>query len=155
MTIDAVHTYEEIQQLRRPTNFYGKEELQKAVKDPAIIHYTTNMLVIRPWFSNTDHPFADVFKKYMGMSTWKNRELKEMLRHSVAMSMYKNGIPISYVKDFLGHSDISTTSIYAYADNEDIKKALEAVQEIIPSSSIGKKKWKGKEKDLIKYCGLG
>lgn len=38
--------------------------------------------------------------------------------------MYKNGIPISNVKDFLGLSDISTTSRYAYADNEDIKKLL-------------------------------
>lgn len=45
------------------------------------------------------------------------------------MLMYKNGIPISNVKDFLGLSDISTTSRYAYADNEDIKKALETVQE--------------------------
>lgn len=43
------------------------------------------------------------------------------------MLMYKNGIPISNVKDFLGLSNISTTSIYAYADNEDIKKALETV----------------------------
>lgn len=47
----------------------------------------------------------------------------------VNMLMYKNGIPISNVKDFLGLSDISTTSRYAYADNEDIKKALETVQE--------------------------
>ena len=45
------------------------------------------------------------------------------------MLMYKIGIPISNVKDFLGLSDISTTSRYAYADNEDIKKALETVQE--------------------------
>lgn len=45
------------------------------------------------------------------------------------MLMYKNGIPISNVKDFLGLSDISATSRYAYADNEDIKKALETVQE--------------------------
>lgn len=79
MTIDAVHTYEEIQQLRRPTNFYGKEELEKAVSNPAIIHYTTNMLVVRPWFSNTDHPFAAEFKKYMCMSAWKDRELKKMV----------------------------------------------------------------------------
>ena len=35
------------------------------------------------------------------------------------MLMYKNGISISNVKDFLGLSDISTTSRYAYADNED------------------------------------
>lgn len=79
MTIDVVHTYEEIQQLRRPTNFYCKEELEQAVKNPAIIHYTTNMLVVRPWFTNTDHPFVGEFKKYMDMSEWKNRELKEMV----------------------------------------------------------------------------
>lgn len=54
--------------------------------------------------------------------------------------MYKNGIPISNVKDFLGLSNISTTSRYAYADNEDIKKALETVQENIPSSSVKEKK---------------
>ena len=54
--------------------------------------------------------------------------------------MYKNGIPISNVKDFLGLSNITTTSIYAYADNEDIKKALETVQENIPSSSVKEKK---------------
>ena len=89
MTIDAVHTYEEIQQLRRPTNFYGKEELQKAVKTPAIIHYTTNMLVIRPWFSNTDHPLAGEFKKYMDISAWKNRELKEMVFNSKVAKVIK------------------------------------------------------------------
>lgn len=79
MTIDVVHTYKEIQKLRRPTNFYEEEELRKAVTSPAIIHYTTNMLVVRPWFSNTDHPFAGEFKRYMDMSPWKNRELKKMV----------------------------------------------------------------------------
>lgn len=79
MTIDVVHTYKEIQKLRRPTNFYVEEELRKAVTSPAIIHYTTNMLVVRPWFSNTDHPFAGEFKRYMDMSPWKNRELKKMM----------------------------------------------------------------------------
>lgn len=75
MTIDVVHTYEEIQKLRRPTNFYSKDELGTAVKNPAIIHYTTNMLVVRPWFSNTDHPFSNEFRKYMGMSVWKDKKL--------------------------------------------------------------------------------
>ena len=77
-----------------------------------------------------------------------------MFRHSVAMSMYKNGIPISYIKDFLGHADLSTTSVYSYADNETIKEALETVQKEIPSSVPKKKKWKGKEKELMKYCCL-
>lgn len=79
MTIDAVHTYDEIQQLRRPTNFYKKDELEDAVKNPKIIHYTTNMVVVRPWFSNTDHPYADEFRKYMAMSVWKDKKLGLMV----------------------------------------------------------------------------
>lgn len=78
MTIDVAHTYEEIQKLRRPTNFYSKDELEVAVKNPAIIHYTTNMLVIRPWFSNSDHPLKREFIKYMNMSAWKDRKLSTM-----------------------------------------------------------------------------
>ena len=78
-----------------------------------------------------------------------------MLRHSIAMAMYKNGVPMSYIKDFLGHSNIMTTSIYAYADDEDIRKALETVKDNFPSNPNRKeKKWKGKEADLLKYCGL-
>jgi lipopolysaccharide biosynthesis glycosyltransferase len=82
MTIDVVHTYEEIRKLRRPTNFYKKEELYAAKTNPAIIHYTTNMVVVRPWFSNTDHPYANEFRKYMGMSVWIDRELKEAVFNS-------------------------------------------------------------------------
>ena len=63
------------------------------------------------------------------------------------MLMYKNGISISNVKDFLGLSDISTTSRYAYADNEDIKKALETVQEKLSYQVL--KKRSGKEKKRI------
>lgn len=82
MTIDIVHTYEEIQKLRRPTNFYSKDELESAVKNPVLIHYTTNMLVVRPWFSNTDHPFADEFRKYMRMSAWKDKKLETAVFNS-------------------------------------------------------------------------
>lgn len=78
MTIDVSHTYEEIQNLRRPTNFYKKNDLEEAISNPAIIHYTTNMLVIRPWFSNSDHPLKHEFEKYMGMSVWKDKILSEM-----------------------------------------------------------------------------
>lgn len=79
MTIDVVYTYEEIKKLRRPTNFYKKIEWEAAISNPAIIHYTTNMKVIRPWFSNTDHPMANDFKKYMAMSSWKDKKLTEMV----------------------------------------------------------------------------
>ena len=80
-----------------------------------------------------------------------------MLRHSIAMAMYKKGIPISYIRDFLGHSSIDTTTVYSYADEETITKALEAVDhEGSPgkATTVKHKNWKGKEEYLLEYCGL-
>ena len=78
-----------------------------------------------------------------------------MLRHSVAMAMYKKGIPLSYIKDFLGHSDVSTTSIYAYSDRETIVEALESVEhEPANANAKPSKKWKSREAELLAYCGL-
>lgn len=87
MTIDVVHSYREIQLLRKPTNFYTELELKAAVADPIIIHYTANMRVVRPWFSNTNHPLADEFKKYMEKSPWKNRQLSKMIFDSKETKM--------------------------------------------------------------------
>jgi site-specific recombinase XerD len=39
-----------------------------------------------------------------------------MLRHSKAMHMLAAGINIVYIRDFLGHEDISTTMVYVKAD---------------------------------------
>ena len=78
MTIDIAHTYKEIKVLRRPTNYYTEKEFENAVNNPIIIHYTTNMLIVRPWFENANHPFTDEFRKYMKLSPWKKVILKEM-----------------------------------------------------------------------------
>lgn len=87
-----------------------------------------------------------------------------VFRHSIGMAMYKAGIPISYIKDFLGHSSIDSTAIYAHADNDAMAEALRSVdQELLPERddkdnnivSIPKKNWKGKEDYLLRFCGLG
>lgn len=78
MTTGAVYSYKNIQILRRPTNYYTEKELNTAVTNPVLIHYTTNMLIVRPWFANTNHPWANEFRKYMGLSPWRDRELGEM-----------------------------------------------------------------------------
>lgn len=79
MTIVAVYSYKELQTLRRPTNYYNEEELTAAVKKPVLIHYTTNMRVIRPWFSNTNHPFSEEFMLYLKMSPWREKQLDKMI----------------------------------------------------------------------------
>lgn len=47
------------------------------------------------------------------------------MRHSKAMHLLQNGINLVYIRDLLGHSDISTTEVYARADAEMKRKVLE------------------------------
>ncbi|TKT85979.1 tyrosine-type recombinase/integrase [Dyadobacter frigoris] len=48
-----------------------------------------------------------------------------VLRHSKAMGMLKSGINLIYIRDFLGHTNVITTEVYARADSEMKRKALE------------------------------
>ena len=84
-----------------------------------------------------------------------------VFRHSIGMAMYKAGIPISYIKDFLGHSSLDSTAIYAHADSDAMAEALRSVdQEALPVRDdegnivfTPEKKWKGKEEYLLHFCG--
>ena len=46
-----------------------------------------------------------------------------ILRHSKAMHLYEAGVPLPYIRDILGHVDLSTTEIYARASTEAKRKA--------------------------------
>jgi len=46
------------------------------------------------------------------------------LRHSKAMHLLQSGVNLVYIRDLLGHADISTTEIYARADEKMKRKAL-------------------------------
>lgn len=48
-----------------------------------------------------------------------------ILRHTKAMHLLQSGVNIVYIRDILGHVDIKTTEIYARADIEMKRKALE------------------------------
>lgn len=61
-----------------------------------------------------------------------------VLRHTKAMHLLQAGIEIVYIRDILGHVDISTTEVYARADTEMKRSALEknncdSVVESLPS----------------------
>ena len=46
-------------------------------------------------------------------------------RHTKAMHLLQAGVSLVYIRDLLGHVDISTTDIYARTDTELKRKALE------------------------------
>ena len=59
-----------------------------------------------------------------------------VLRHSRAMHLYDAGVPLPYIRDILGHVDLSTTDIYARASTEAKRKALEAVYDQVVSAEL-------------------
>ncbi len=58
-----------------------------------------------------------------------------VLRHSKAMHLLQAGVNLVYIRDFLGHTSISTTEIYARADSKLKRDALEKAY----VETIGKK----------------
>ena len=48
-----------------------------------------------------------------------------LLRHSRAMHLYQHGMELSLISQWLGHSQYETTLIYAHADTEQKRKAIE------------------------------
>lgn len=72
-----------------------------------------------------------------------------MFRHSKAMHLLESGVNYIYIRDFLGHSNIKTTEIYAKISVEQKRKALnEAYKENVPK--FEEKSW-NKDKDLLDY----
>lgn len=68
-------------------------------------------------------------KEYGRTARVKCHELPEnihphQLRHTRAIHLYRSGMPLSVLSEFLGHSDISATQIYAYADTEMKRTAI-------------------------------
>jgi site-specific recombinase XerD len=57
------------------------------------------------------------------------RVTPHMLRRSRAMHLVQAGVNLIYIRDLLGHADVSTTEIYARADAETKRKAIENAYE--------------------------
>ena len=69
-----------------------------------------------------------------------------IMRHAKAMGMLKAGINLIYIRDFLGHCNVVTTEIYARADTEMKRKAIESTY--IDLSPKDMPKWEENE-DLM------
>ena len=78
----------------------------------------------------SDDNVARFLKKYAAEARVRNIHVPDnvhphMLRHSRAMHLYQNGMPLAMLSEFLGHEDPETTLIYAYADTEMKRQAVE------------------------------
>lgn len=72
-----------------------------------------------------------------------------ILRHTKAMHLLQSGVNIVYIRDILGHVDVKTTEIYARADTEMKRQALEQAYPT-PVSEVGTWKSNSKLMDWLK-----
>ena len=47
-----------------------------------------------------------------------------LFRHSRAMHLYRHGMDLTLIAQWLGHADVNTTLVYAYADTEMKRNAI-------------------------------
>ena len=73
------------------------------------------------------------------------------LRHARAMQMLRAGVPLPHIKEFLGHANIATTSIYASADNQMVR---EAIQKAAGTTADLAPIWKGPDDLILRLAGL-
>ena len=119
-------------------------------------HLNTLDKLDRPFFVNHRHAaltragITYILKKYCEIARKDHPDIParispHVLRHSKAMHMLQAGIPLTDIRDFLGHEHVDTTEIYAKTDTEIRRKKLEEANLTIDT---GLPDWKN-DKDLI------
>ncbi|EMQ97338.1 tyrosine-type recombinase/integrase [Paeniglutamicibacter gangotriensis] len=99
---------------------------------------------------------AYMLNKYAAIAQAQCPEVPEhvnahQLRHARAMQMLRAGVPLPHIKEFLGHANISTTEIYASADNQMVR---EAIQKAASSTPDPAPIWKGPDELILRLAGL-
>jgi integrase/recombinase XerD len=77
-----------------------------------------------------------------------------MLRHSRAMHLYRGGMPLALLTEWLGHADPETTLIYANADTEMKRCALEKANSTSAHNPTPAPLWHNREDIIKRLCGL-
>lgn len=68
--------YEDLMEIRRMEWYYPKEEVEHALQNPGMVHFTTTFSVpLRPWYEGCNHPYTDAFLNYRQKSPWKDEPL--------------------------------------------------------------------------------
>lgn len=74
------------------------------------------------------------------------------LRHSRAMHLYRHGMPLQLLAEYMGHASVVSTQIYAYADTEMKRAAIEKCQ--LQGADDEVPAWKNDEILIKKLYGL-
>jgi site-specific recombinase XerD len=98
-------------------------------------------------------------KKYGEMGTHVCPEIPahihaHMLRHTRAMHLYHQGMPMMLLSEYLGHASEETTKIYAYADTEMKRAAIDKADIVRNGATPPAPIWVDDDEMILKLSGL-
>lgn len=126
---------------------YIQRYLSKTIGTHPLVTNRYHQKINRDGIAYIIRKYAEAVRK--NDSTFPEHVHCHMFRHSKAMHMLEAGINIIYIRDFLGHEDISTTMVYVRADN---RLKTEAINKLAPKIT-GETKlpdW-NKDADLMQF----
>ena len=137
---------------RMPVGYLSKTALMAVLAQPDMrtVKGTRNRMILILLYDT-----GVLLKNYgerarMTCSEVPQRVHPHLFRHTRAMHLYQSGMPLPYIGEFLGHASVTTTEIYASADVEMLRKAIEQAD---PGLADETPKWKNEE-SLRTLCGL-
>lgn len=77
-----------------------------------------------------------------------------MMRHTRAMHLYQSGMPMVLLSQYLGHAQVETTMIYAHADTEMKRAAIQKADAVRRARPIPEEIWADNEEMILKLSGL-
>lgn len=96
--------------------FIANKETQRAIgKYLKIRERNTDYLFINQRHARLSEQSVRFFIKQLGEIVLHKYVNPHMIRHSFATLLLEEGVDIKYIQTFLGHSNITTTQIYAHA----------------------------------------
>lgn len=104
----------------------------------------------------TEDNIRKLLKYYATKAKKDNAEIPDrvhphLLRHSRAMHLYKRGMGLPMISELLGHSQLETTLIYANADTEMKRKAMQqSLEGTKLSSHINPNRYVVSDDDVLK-----
>lgn len=81
-------TYAQIKKYRKPVDFYTKNEIENAKKNPVIIHFTSSFYNRRPWFQNSNHVKASQWLDYRNKGPWCSELVSRDTRSGMKKIVY-------------------------------------------------------------------
>jgi site-specific recombinase XerD len=135
-----------------------KDIIEGYLKEQNLLGKTASL--DKPVFSNrqggrlTRAGVAHIIKKYFakakqdGNALFPDTVSPHVFRHTKAMHLLQANVNLIYIRDFLGHVNVTTTEIYARADAEIKRKALEQSYPELITEDIPQ--W-SEDKDLMNW----